>query len=241
MNIGQAERVTQNRVVAPFCDELGYRSLGDWTQRSNGNIEDDLLTAWLEKCDHDPVQISWALYALRVEVGNQNRSLYENNRNAYGLLRYGVPLKLEAGKDSETVKLIDWGDPLANDFAIAEEVTFRAGQERRPDLVLYVNGIAIGVIELKNSRVSVADGTCQNLSNQKPEFNEWFFGTVQFVFAGNDSEGSKYGTIDTQKQFFLKWKEDEADNSRFKLDKYLLKLCAKARISLPARHENWHY
>jgi type I restriction enzyme R subunit len=53
---------------------------------------------------------------------------------------------------------------------------------------------------------------------------------VQFVFAGNDSEGLQYGTIGTPEKYFLKWKEDEADNSRFKLDKYLLKMCDKRRL-----------
>ena len=86
------------------------------------------------------------------------------------------------------------------------------------------------MIELKNSRTSIANGIRQNLSNQSPEFNAWFFSTVQFVFSGNYSEGLRYGTIGTPEKYFLKWKEDEADNSRFKLDKYLLKMCAKARL-----------
>jgi type I restriction enzyme R subunit len=96
--------------------------------------------------------------------------------------------------------------------------------------VLYVNGIAVGVIELKNSRVSIGDGIRQNLSNQQPEFNAWFFSTVQFIFAGNDSEGLRYGTIGTEEKYFLRWKEDEEDDSRFKLDKYLLKICRKNRL-----------
>jgi type I restriction enzyme R subunit len=53
---------------------------------------------------------------------------------------------------------------------------------------------------------------------------------VQFVFAGNDSEGLQYGTTGTQAKYFLKWKEDEAENNGYKLDKYLLKMCDKARI-----------
>jgi type I restriction enzyme R subunit len=109
-------------------------------------------------------------------------------------------------------------------------VTLKGGHERRPDLVLYVNGIALGVMELKNSRTSIGRGIRQSLSNQRPEFNEWFFATVQFVFAGNDSEGLRYGTIGTEEKYFLKWKEDEEDDSRFKLDKYLLKLCRKDRL-----------
>jgi type I restriction enzyme, R subunit len=100
----------------------------------------------------------------------------------------------------------------------------------RSGIVLYINGIAIGVIELKNSRVSLGDGIRQSLSNQQPEFNAWFFSTVQFIFAGNDSEGLRYGTVGTPETYFLKWKEDEEDNRRFKLDKYLLKMCRKDRL-----------
>ena len=113
-----------------------------------------------------------------------------------------MPVKIEAGKVTETVHLINWEEPEKNDFAIAEEVTLRGNHERRPDLVLYVNGIAVGVLELKNSRVSIGDGIRQILSNQQPEFNAWFFSTVQFVFAGNDSEGLRYGTIGTDGEVF---------------------------------------
>lgn len=229
--IGQPERATQNRVIALFRDELDYRYLGDWGDREgNNNIEEDLLTAWLVQRGYTPAQINAALRRLRTEADNRNRNLYANNEAVYQLLRYGVSVQTVAGQNHETVHLIDWHNPENNDFAIAEEVTLKGNFERRPDLVLYVNGIAIGVLELKNSRVSIGDGIRQSLSNQQPEFNEWFFSTVQFVFAGNDSEGLQYGTIGTQEKYFLKWKEDEADNSRFKLDKYLLKMCNKARL-----------
>ena len=171
-----------------------------------------------------------ALHKLRTEADNHSRTLYGNNHAVYNLLRYGVPVKIEAGKVTETVHLINWQAPEKNDFAIAEEVTLKGNHERRPDIVLYVNGIAVSVLELKNSRVSIGDGIRQLLSNQQKEFNEWFFSTVQIVFAGNDSEGLQYGTIGTPEKYFLKWKEDDADNSRFKLDKYLLKLCDKHRL-----------
>ncbi|GAB7025252.1 type I restriction endonuclease subunit R [Geotalea toluenoxydans] len=229
--IGQPERLTQNRVIALFRDELGYRYLGDKTDLpNNSNIEEALLTAYLSQNDYTPAQISSAIYKLRIEADNPNRSLYDNNKEVYKLLRYGVPVKIDAGKVTETVYLINWNAAKRNDFAIAEEVTLRGNLERRPDLVLYVNGIAIGVLELKNSRISIGDGIRQNISNQQPQFNEWFFSTVQFIFAGNDSEGLQYGTIKTEEKYFLKWKEDKADNSRFKLDKYLLKMCNKERL-----------
>ena len=226
-----SERATQNRVITLFRQELEYRYLGDWSDReNNSNLEEGLLTKNLAKRGYSAALISGAFYKLKTEASNANRSLYDNNKEVYKLLRYGVQVKISAATNTETVHLIDWLHPEQNDFAIAEEVTLRGNRERRPDLVLYINGIAVGVLELKNSRVSVGDGIRQNISNQQPEFNEWFFSTVQFVFAGNDSEGLRYGTIKTEEKFFLTWKEDETDNSRFKLDKYLLKMCHKTRL-----------
>src|SRR5690606_32796521 len=56
------------------------------------------------------------------------------------------------------------------------------------------------------------------------------FATVQYVFAGNDTEGLRFGAIGTPEKYFLKWKEDEEDNSRNLLDKYILKMCSKERF-----------
>lgn len=228
--IGKPELVTQGRVVALFRDELGYRYLGNWKDRTNSNVEDGILAAFLERAGHTPDQINRALYLLLAEADRPDRDLYGNNKAVYSYLRYGVPVKTEAGKVTETVKLIDWAHPERNDFGIAEEVSLHGGHSRRPDLVLYINGIAIGAIELKNSSTDIGNAIRQLLSNQQKEFNAWFFSTVQIVFAGNDSEGLRYGTIGTPEKMFLNWKEDEADNSRYKLDKYLLKMCAKERL-----------
>jgi type I restriction enzyme R subunit len=228
--IGQLEKVTQRRVIKLFHEELGYNFLGDKSDLTNGNIEDDLLTAYLLSAGYSVTQISQAIYRLRMEANNPNRSLYDNNKAVYSLLRYGVDVKVDISSPSDTIKLIDWDHPDNNNFAIAEEVTLRGNYERRPDLVLYINGIAVGVIELKNSRTSIGDGIRQLLSNQQKQFNEWFFSTIQIAFAGNDSEGLRYGTIGTEEKFFLSWKEDEADNDRFKIDKYLLKMCRKDRL-----------
>jgi type I restriction enzyme R subunit len=230
-DIGKPERATQDRVIALFRDELKYRYLGDWTDREgNSNIEEGILSDCLTKKGYTPAQISAGLYKIRTEADNHSRTLYGNNQPVYNLLRYGVPVKIEAGKVTETVHLINWDEPAKNDFAIAEEVTLRGAHERRPDIVLYINGIAIGILELKSSRVTIGDGIRQCLSNQQLEFNAWFFSTIQFVFAGNDSEGLQYGSIGTEEKYFLKWKEDEHDDSRFKLDKYLLKMCEKHRL-----------
>ncbi|WP_374339386.1 type I restriction endonuclease subunit R [Methyloversatilis sp.] len=229
--IGKPERATQKRVIELFTQQLGYRYLGDWSDRTvNHCIDEELLTSHLQRNGYSPAHIGAALYKLRAEVQVHGRTLYAANQAFYQLLRYGVSVKVAAGEVNETVRLVNWDQPADNDFAIAEEVTLKGGHERRPDIVLYLNGIAVGVLELKNSRVGLGEGIRQCLSNQQPEFNDWFFSTIQLVMAGNDSEGLRYGTIETQEKYFLTWKEDEADNAGYKLDKYLAKLCGKARL-----------
>ncbi len=229
--IGKSEKATQERVLQLFQQDLGYRFLGSWQGRSNNQpIEEDILTAWLTKRGQSKEQIERTLYRLKTEAHHPSRSLYDKNKAVYGLMRYGVQVKTLDEQYTQTIPLVDWKHPDQNDFAVVEEVTLTAGYERRPDIVLYINGLAIGVLELKNSRVSVGEGIRQNISNQKPEFNAWFYSTVQFVFAGNDTEGLRYGTIATSEKMFLTWKEDEQDNAGYKLDKYLRKICEKQRM-----------
>lgn len=241
MKVAKPERETQNRVIKLFCQELGYQYLGNWEKReNNSNIEEEYLTNYLRQSlieanpNHEIAtinyQISQAITKLKQIANQPHTSLYERNKAVYNLLYYGTGIKREIGAHTQQIHFINWQQPEKNHFAIAEEVTLKGNKERRPDLVLYINGIAIGIIELKKSTVSIGDGIRQNISNQSPEFNQWFFSTIQLLFAGNDSEGLKYGTIDTPEKYYLTWKENIEDNSQIKLDKYLLKLCQKERI-----------
>ena len=129
---------------------------------------------------------------------------------------------------------MDWEHPEKNDFAVAEEVTLRGGYQRRPDIVLYLNGIAAAVIELKRSSVEVADGVRQLITNQEEIFNKGFFSTVQLVFAGSDSQGLRYGTTGTSEQFFVEWKApalgSAAPSPGSLLDRPLGELCEKSRL-----------
>jgi len=230
-SVSKPERVTQDRIVNVFVNELNYDYLDNRQDEiDNSNIEVTQLRQYLSGKGYSNEQINKALDKLQTAANNHGQDLYHNNKDVYQLLRYGVPVKVEAGVPTDTVQLIDWQHPEKNDFYIAEEVTVFGEKEKRPDIVLYINGIAVAVLELKNSRVSIGDGIRQSLVNQKPEFIGSFFSTVQFVFAGNDSEGLKYGTIGTPEKFFLTWKENEEDNSTYKLDKYLCKICEKKRF-----------
>jgi len=231
--VGQIEKKTQARVVALFRDTLGYAYLGNWIdQEGNRNIEPERLRAWLKTQGHEAALIEKALHELNKVAFDASKSLYDRNRAVYGLLRYGAKMKAEVGENTQTVWLIDWKHPEQNDFAIAEEVTVKGADAKantkRPDVVLYVNGIALGVLELKRSTVSVTEGIRQNLDNQKKEFIQPFFTTLQFVMAGNDTEGLRYGTIETPEKYYLKWTEDSPIENM--LDRPLIQLCGKARL-----------
>jgi len=98
--------------------------------------------------------------------------------------------------------------------------------------VLYLNGLAVAVLELKRSSVEVADGVRQLITNQEEIFNQGFFSTVQFVFAGNDSQGLRYGTTGTPEQFFVEWKARTtgATEAGSLLDRPLAEMCEKSRL-----------
>ena len=232
--VGQREIQTQRRVVAFFQNALGYRYLGRWQDRpDNRNIERELVADWLKRQGHGDKIIDKALFELNKAAAlGGSKTLYDANREVYSLLRYGVKVRPDVGEQTVTIWLIDWKNPGNNDFAIAEEVTVTGENTKRPDLVFYVNGIALGVLELKRSTVSVTEGIRQNLDSQKKEFIQPFFATVQLVMAGNDTEGLRYGVIETSEKYWLRWKEAEAHPSADDnpLLRELSQLCGKERL-----------
>ena len=239
-NVGQIEKKTQARVVELFRERLRYDYLGDKTDLNNHNIELTLLRAWLTKRGVSDTLVNRALHELNKVATDTSKSLYDRNKEVYDLLRYGVKVQPGAGENRVTVWLIDWQHPENNHFAIAEEVTVKGADlanaakanTKRPDVVIYINGIALGVLELKRSTVSVAEGIRQNLDNQKKEFIQPFFSTMQWVMAGNDSEGLRYATIETPEKYYLRWVEETGlyASEPNLLDRHLLQVCRKARL-----------
>lgn len=215
-HIGEPERPVQNRLLALFKEKLKYEYLGNYEYRTcNRNIERKLLFDYLmstKKWSGD--EAKRAITKLEKEAYCTPQNMQEKNEKVYSLLRYGVNVSPDVGTKKITVNLINWEHPDKNQFYIAEEVTINSSTPdsftKRPDLVIYVNGIALAVIELKRSKVSVHDGIRQTIGNQQENFIRPFFSTVQLLFAGNDSQGLYYGVIDTPEKFWLRWKEPDA-------------------------------
>ena len=215
-HIGEPERPVQNRLLALFKEKLKYEYLGNYEYRTcNRNIERKLLFDYLmstKKWSGDEAKRAIAILEKEAYCTPQN--MQEKNEKVYSLLRYGVNVSPDVGTKKITVNLIDWEHPDKNQFYIAEEVTINSSTPdsftKRPDLVIYVNGIALAVMELKRSKVSVHDGIRQTIGNQQENFIRPFFSTVQLLFAGNDSQGLYYGVIDTPEKFWLRWKEPDA-------------------------------
>ncbi|GAA1119795.1 type I restriction endonuclease subunit R [Nesterenkonia jeotgali] len=229
-DVGQIERRSQERIVTLLRDQLGYDYLGNWQyEERSSNIESALLAQNLRARGYNDSLIDRALHELTkaASVGT-GHDLYQANREVYQLLRYGVKVRLGVGEQSKTVWLVDWTTPEANHFAVAEEVTVAGVNRKRPDVVLYVNGLAVSTLELKRSKVAVSEGVRQTIGNQRPDFIRSFFSTVQLVFAGNDVEGLRYGVIGTPAKYWLEWKEPSkvADP----LDRALLQMTSKHRL-----------
>ncbi len=239
--VGERERFTQNRVVKLFTEKLKYTYIDNLCVQDNSNIDEKRLKKYLQKQGYSGELIRRAINTL-IDA-SKIPELYYANKEVYSLLRYGASEKENVSSKNVPVKFINWDEPHKNDFYIAEEVIIRGQHTKRPDIVLYINGIAVCVIELKRSVVSVSEGIRQGLDSQTNDFIRPFFSTVQLVMAGNDTEGLRIGVIDTPEKHYIEWKEDEkaadtlslficaqSENEDYKIDRHLISICQKERL-----------
>jgi len=185
-----------------------------------------------------------------------NEGLMFANERITNLLLLGTSLEenLEDGtRRSFSFKFIDFENLQNNDFYVTEEFEVSrvsqsdAQKHRRPDLVLFINGIPIVVIELKKSSVSFENGIKQLEKEQGKDEIAHLFKYIQLTIAANGS-GARYGTTGTPFKFYSVWKEqDEAKakeslksliNGRevSALDMTLFALLSKDRLLRLVRH-----
>ena len=236
------ERPVQDDIIRLLQSELGYTYYGRWDQETQmfdaaGHIQSHMVGQTVKIMHTNLLMKEMSDYLCHKQHWSYRQSeeafrtlkqaaechswkdLYDANQRVYDILTTFTTVRPEEGQIERTLEFIDWENPYNNDFAVAEEVcVHREGtkyETRRPDIVVYVNGIALVIIELKRAAVSVAEGIRQNYRNQQDGEIPGYFSTVQLVLAGNPSEGLYYGTIKTPEKHFVRWKEPvgHADNA----------------------------
>jgi type I restriction enzyme R subunit len=228
--VGQIERETQNRLVKLLQEKLGYEYLGNWEKEYSSNLVEAEYMAFQASGGLSGDLAKKSFRELEKIASNGAVKLYQSNKDFYEKLRYGVKIAPELGDQNMTVWPVDWKNIEKNRFSFAQEVTVEGALgNKRPDIVIYINGIAIAVIELKRSTVSIEEGILQHLDNQHEDFIEPFFSTVQMLIAGNDTQGVKYGTVGTQRNGYYYWNEEDALFEN-KLDRGVKQLLSKERI-----------
>lgn len=160
--------------------------------------------------------------------------LLKTNEAIYDLLTLGVALEQSVESDSRsfTLNYIDWRHPENNVFHVTSEFIVersRNTESCRPDIVLFVNGIPLAVIECKSPKVEVGQAVSQMIRNQRDEYIPKLFTYAQ-VLIGTNKNDTRYATTGTAAKFWAMWKEEtRAAELRTTLDKPL-STAAKAAL-----------
>lgn len=143
--------------------------------------------------------------------------VFKASEEIYSLLLAGCGVSelIDGRRTSPQMKFIDWRTPANNTFHVcAEYVVGAASAQRRPDIVVFVNGIPFVVIENKKPSVKVQEAVAQMVRNQNPNETPKFFLFPQILIATNVRE-LKYGTMQTPARFYSHWKEKDSDAATF--------------------------
>ncbi len=153
-----------------------------------------------------------------------NEGLLTANERLYNHLLYGISVTefVDGKKASPTVALIDWKNPANNSFVFTEEFTVsRSGgvESRRPDIICFVNGIPLVVIEAKRpdgngkKGPTIDEGISQSLRNQRHDEIPLLFAYSQLLLSINGNEG-RYGTCGTPQKFWAAWREEDISDAQ---------------------------
>ncbi|HJD55546.1 MAG TPA: HsdR family type I site-specific deoxyribonuclease [Rickettsia endosymbiont of Pyrocoelia pectoralis] len=172
-----------------------------------------------EKCnfkldDEDPKE------AVRQLKNIKNCGLIKANEEIYDLLILGATIKKDL---NHNVKYIDWQEPKNNTYHVAFEVSVKTkmNTERVCDIVLFVNGIPFVVIENKSPTESLDQAISQHIRNQRSDEIPQLFYYAQILIVVNKNE-AKYATIDSSKDYWSIWIEEEKENQNINVIRNLI-------------------
>jgi type I restriction enzyme R subunit len=137
--------------------------------------------------------------------------LLRTNEAVYDLITLGKSLEqsIEGDSKSFTLNYIDWKNWQRNVFHVAAEFKVarsRSNETARPDIVLFVNGIPLAVIECKSPDVEIEQAISQSIRNQSDDYIPRLFSYVQLVMGVNKNT-ARYATVGSSARFWSVWKE----------------------------------
>ncbi|MEM7769233.1 MAG: type I restriction endonuclease subunit R [Cyanobacteria bacterium P01_A01_bin.37] len=154
--------------------------------------------------------------ALRQVLRSESQNLVENNRRFHKFLTDGVPVAYQDGERTvhDQVWLIDFEQPSNNDWLAVNQFTVHENQNRRPDIVLFINGLPLAVIELKNAADENADieSAFNQLQTYKRDIPSLF--TYNAALVISDGLTARIGTLTAGRTRFMPWRNPPpvADN-----------------------------
>lgn len=234
------EMTTSQRPAIEVLQKLGYKYI---SEEENKNLRNNILTDVIfkdilakklneinsyeykgEKYKFSASTIGQAIKDLNEDLVT---GLISTNEKIYDLLTLGKSYQenmVDGTKRSFDIKYIDFEHPENNDFYVTEEFSvlrMNGKDYARPDIVLFVNGIPLAVIECKDASVPIIQAISQNIRNQKPDYIPQLFKFIQIVMAANKNE-TKYATCGTPDKFWSTWNEQYVERQNELLNKTVI-------------------
>ena len=226
----------ENAVLQILNEGLGYTYVygPDVDRDYHSPLYEDVLLPALQRINpglpYDA--LNEAVYKLK---NFESGTLIQKNIVFMDYLQSGVPVKFyEKGEErSALVRLVDFQNPANNDFTVANQWTFIENSEKRPDVVLFVNGLPLVIIELKSPSRSETDVSAayRQLRNYMYEIPSMFIYNAICVMS--DMTTSKAGTITSGEDRFMEWKTTDGsyENTQYaQFDTFFEGLFEKTRF-----------
>lgn len=234
------EMTTSQRPAIEVLQKLGYKYISEEENKKLRNyiltdvIFKDTLAKKLNEINNyeykgEKYKFSASTIGQAIKDLNEDlvTGLISTNEKIYDLLTLGKSYQenmVDGTKRSFDIKYIDFEHPENNDFYVTEEFSvlrMNGKDYARPDIVLFVNGIPLAVIECKDASVPIIQAISQNIRNQKPDYIPQLFKFIQIVMAANKNE-TKYATCGTPDKFWSTWNEQYVEKQNELLDKTVI-------------------
>lgn len=234
------EMSTSQRPAIEVLQKLGYKYI---SEEENKNLRNNILTDVIFKdilakklneinsYEYKGEKYKFSASTIGQAIKDLNEDLVTGlisaNEKIYDLLTLGKSYQenmVDGTKRSFDIKYIDFEHPENNGFYVTEEFSvlrMNGKDYARPDIVLFVNGIPLAVIECKDASVPIIQAISQNIRNQKPDYIPQLFKFIQIVMAANKNE-TKYATCGTPDKFWSTWNEQYVERQNELLNKTVI-------------------